>query len=41
MEQDIKEVAAELSNEEEEVKAEPVHQLRRLSKLAADLKKQV
>ena len=41
LEETIKEVVTELSNDEEEGEAELVHQLRWLSKLAADLKKQV
>ena len=40
MEQAIKEAIAELSDEEEEAEAELVHQLKRLSKLTTDLKKQ-
>ena len=41
LEEAIKEVVAELSDEEEGGEAEPMHQLRRLSKLAADIKKHV
>ena len=41
LEEAIKEAVAELSDDEEEGEVEPVHQLRRLSKLVANLKKQV
>ena len=41
MEFSIKEEVAELSDDEKKDKAEPIHKLRRLSKLATDLKKQV
>ena len=41
LEQAIKEATAQLSDEEADTEAEPMHQLRWLSKLAIDLKKQV
>ena len=41
MEEVIKEAVAQLSEEEEEGEEEPVNQLRQLSKLSADLNKQI
>ena len=41
LEETIKEAVAELSDDEEEGEEEPLHQLRKLSKLAVDIKKQV
>ena len=41
MEQAAEEAITQLLEEEEEVEVEPLHQLRKLSKLAVDLKKQV